>query len=98
MFELNWKPLRSFLTAGLLVVATGAALLPAKPVWAQVRTLPDFTDLSSRASTARSAAVSLGSSALISARLMLEIIANDFGGCKARPLAIPRGGALGSLC
>ncbi len=45
MFELNWKPLRSFLTAGLLVVATGAALLPAKPVWAQVRTLPDFTDL-----------------------------------------------------
>lgn len=45
MFELNWKPLRSSLTAGLLAVAASAALLPASPVWAQVRTLPDFTDL-----------------------------------------------------
>ena len=45
MFELNWKPLRSSLTAGLLAVAASAALLPAEPVWAQVRTLPDFTDL-----------------------------------------------------
>ena len=41
MLELNWKPLRSYLAAGLLAVA----LLPASPAWAQVRTLPDFTDL-----------------------------------------------------
>lgn len=45
MLELNWKPLRSSLTAGLLAVAAVAALLPAAPVWAQTRTLPDFTDL-----------------------------------------------------
>ena len=45
MFELNWKPLRSSLTAGFLAIAASAALLPAEPVWAQVRTLPDFTDL-----------------------------------------------------
>ena len=41
MLELNWKPLRSYLAAGLLA----AALLPATPAWAQIRTLPDFTDL-----------------------------------------------------
>ena len=45
MFYLNWKPLRSSLTAGLLAVAASAVLLPVEPVWAQVRTLPDFTDL-----------------------------------------------------
>jgi serine protease Do len=45
MFELNWKPLRSYLAAGLLAVVAATALLPVKPVWAQVRTLPDFTDL-----------------------------------------------------
>ena len=45
MFELNWKPLRSFLTAGLLAAVASAAVLPADSAWAQVRTLPDFTDL-----------------------------------------------------
>ncbi|HAL37199.1 MAG TPA: serine peptidase, partial [Polaromonas sp.] len=45
MLELNWKPLRSYLAAGLLAVVAATALLPVKPVWAQVRTLPDFTDL-----------------------------------------------------
>ena len=45
MFELNWKPLRSFVTAGLLAAVAGAAVLPADSAWAQVRTLPDFTDL-----------------------------------------------------
>ncbi|MBK5206339.1 MAG: trypsin-like peptidase domain-containing protein, partial [Polaromonas sp.] len=45
MLELNWKLLRSYLTAGLLAVVAATALLPVKPVWAQIRTLPDFTDL-----------------------------------------------------
>ena len=45
MFELNCKPLRSFMTAGLLAIAASAAVLPLEPAWAQVRTLPDFTDL-----------------------------------------------------
>jgi len=45
MLELNWKPLRSCLLAGLLGVVTATVVLPAAPAWAQVRTLPDFTDL-----------------------------------------------------
>ena len=45
MLELNWKPLRSYVTASLLAVAATATLLPVTPVWAQNRTLPDFTDL-----------------------------------------------------
>ena len=45
MFELNWKPMRCWMTAGLLAIASSAALLPAEPAWAQARTLPDFTDL-----------------------------------------------------
>jgi len=45
MLELSWKPMRSYLAAGLLTVVTAGALLPAQPVWAQGRTLPDFTDL-----------------------------------------------------
>src|SRR5659263_417736 len=45
MLELNWKTLRSYLSAGLLAVVMTTILLPVKPVWAQVRTLPDFTDL-----------------------------------------------------
>ena len=45
MLELNLKPLRSYVTAGMFALVAGAALLPADHVWAQVRTLPDFTDL-----------------------------------------------------
>ena len=45
MFELTWKPLRPLLAASLIAVGATAALLPASPVWAQTRTLPDFTDL-----------------------------------------------------
>lgn len=33
------------MTAGFLALASTAALLPVQPVWAQSRTLPDFTDL-----------------------------------------------------
>ena len=47
MLESNWKPLRSYFAAGLLatIAVSVAGLLPAKPVWAQVRGLPDFTEL-----------------------------------------------------
>ena len=45
MLELNWKPLRSYMAAGLLAVVAASVLLPATPVQAQGRTLPDFTDL-----------------------------------------------------
>jgi len=45
MLELNWKPLRSYLAAGSLALVAASVLLPAAPVQAQVRTLPDFTDL-----------------------------------------------------
>ncbi|MDQ3060183.1 MAG: DegQ family serine endoprotease [Pseudomonadota bacterium] len=45
MLELNWKPLRPYLTASLMAVAATAAVLPASPVWAQTRVLPDFTEL-----------------------------------------------------
>ena len=45
MLELNLKPLRPYLTAGLMAIAATAAVLPVTPVWAQTRTLPDFTDL-----------------------------------------------------
>jgi len=45
MLELNWKPLRSCLTVGLLAAAAVTTLVPVAPAWAQTRTLPDFTDL-----------------------------------------------------
>jgi len=45
MLELNWKPLRSCLTAALLAAVAAATLVPVAPVSAQTRTLPDFTDL-----------------------------------------------------
>jgi serine protease Do len=45
MLELNWKPLRSCLTATVVAATAVCTLVPASPVWAQSRTLPDFTDL-----------------------------------------------------
>jgi serine protease Do len=36
---------RSFVVTGMLALGLGAAVLPVQPVWAQVRALPDFTDL-----------------------------------------------------
>ncbi|MFC6284453.1 MULTISPECIES: DegQ family serine endoprotease [Polaromonas] len=45
MHELNLKPLRSCLAAGLLALAAAGAVLPVSPAWAQARALPDFTDL-----------------------------------------------------
>lgn len=45
MLELKWKPLRSCLTAAIVGSTAVLAVLPVAPVWAQNRTLPDFTDL-----------------------------------------------------
>ena len=45
MLELNLKPLRSYLATCLMAIAATTAVLPVAPVWAQTRTLPDFTDL-----------------------------------------------------
>ncbi len=45
MFELSLKPLRSYVSAGLLATVALTAFIPSQPVLAQNRTLPDFTDL-----------------------------------------------------
>ncbi|MBG6070533.1 MULTISPECIES: DegQ family serine endoprotease [unclassified Polaromonas] len=45
MRELNLKPLRPYLAACLMALAATSSVLPLTPVWAQTRTLPDFTDL-----------------------------------------------------
>lgn len=45
MLQLNWKPCRSYLVAGALALGATLSLMPAQPVMAQVRGLPDFTDL-----------------------------------------------------
>ena len=45
MLELNLKPLRPYFAASLMAIAGTAAMLPAAPLWAQTRVLPDFTDL-----------------------------------------------------
>ena len=45
MFELTLKPLRSYISAGLLATVALTAFVPLQPAWAQNRTLPDFTDL-----------------------------------------------------
>ncbi len=45
MHILNWKQGRSCLVAGTLVLGAVLAVMPVQPVLAQVRTLPDFTDL-----------------------------------------------------
>lgn len=45
MHQLNWKLCRSHLAAGALALGATLSLMPAQPVMAQVRSLPDFTDL-----------------------------------------------------
>ena len=45
MLELKWKPLRSYAMAAMLVFVASTAIVPVQSTWAQVRTLPDFTDL-----------------------------------------------------
>ncbi len=45
MFELNWNPMRRLLAVAIFGAAAVVTVLPSAPVWAQTRTLPDFTDL-----------------------------------------------------
>ena len=45
MFLVDWKKLRSCMSAGVMVMAAVAAFVPASPAFAQSRGLPDFTDL-----------------------------------------------------
>ena len=45
MMNLNLKPLRFWAAAGVMAVSAVVTVMPVTPVWAQTRTLPDFTDL-----------------------------------------------------
>ncbi|MBC7547701.1 MAG: DegQ family serine endoprotease [Polaromonas sp.] len=45
MLKLSWNPLRHVMTAAIFGAAALGTVLPTTSVWAQVRTLPDFTDL-----------------------------------------------------
>ncbi|MBC7604807.1 MAG: DegQ family serine endoprotease [Ramlibacter sp.] len=45
MFQIEWKKVRAYAVVAALAVTTTVALIPAKPVVAQARSLPDFTDL-----------------------------------------------------
>jgi len=45
MSKIEWKKLRAYALVTLLTVFATVALMPAKPLAAQGRTLPDFTDL-----------------------------------------------------
>jgi serine protease Do len=45
MFQLNWKKLRALASMGALAGTLSLAVVPAGSAWAQVRGLPDFTEL-----------------------------------------------------
>ena len=45
MFGIEWKKIRAYVAVAALAIAGTVALMPAKPVVAQNRVLPDFTDL-----------------------------------------------------
>ncbi len=45
MFRIEWKKIRAHAAIAVLAVAGTVAVMPAKPVVAQARALPDFTDL-----------------------------------------------------
>ena len=45
MFQIDWKKLNACVLAGACVLTTSVALVPVTSAMAQVRTLPDFTDL-----------------------------------------------------
>jgi serine protease Do len=45
MTRIDWKKLPSWVLAGACALTTSVVLLPLTPAMAQVRTLPDFTDL-----------------------------------------------------
>src|SRR5690242_14343249 len=45
MFRIDWKKTRAYALVIALAIGGTVALMPAKPVVAQSRALPDFTDL-----------------------------------------------------
>ncbi len=45
MIQIDWKKLQTCILTGALVMTASVALVPLTPAIAQVRTLPDFTDL-----------------------------------------------------
>ena len=45
LLPIDLKKMRSLALAGAMAIAATATMLPVEPVWAQGRTLPDFTDL-----------------------------------------------------
>jgi serine protease Do len=45
MYSIDWKKFRAYALVIALAIAGTVALMPAKPVVAQARSLPDFTDL-----------------------------------------------------
>lgn len=45
MFRIEWKRIRAHAAIAILAIAGTVAVMPAKPVVAQARALPDFTDL-----------------------------------------------------
>ena len=45
MHKLNWKRCRSHVAAGALALGATLSMMPVQPAMAQVRSLPDFTDL-----------------------------------------------------
>src|SRR5665647_497730 len=45
MYRIDWKKLRGYGLVIALAIAGTVALMPARPVAAQARALPDFTDL-----------------------------------------------------
>ena len=45
MIQIDWKKLNACVLAGTLAVTASVALVPITSAVAQVRTLPDFTDL-----------------------------------------------------
>ena len=45
MIKIDWKKLRAYALVVALAISGTVALMPAKPVVAQGRSLPDFTDL-----------------------------------------------------
>lgn len=45
MIQIDWKKLHACVLTGALAVTTSLALVPVTPLMAQVRALPDFTDL-----------------------------------------------------
>jgi len=45
MLRIEWKTVRAYAAVAVLAVAGTVALMPARPVVAQARALPDFTDL-----------------------------------------------------